>query len=89
MREKRPLSPIHSFRLEYNALVKKLHKLNEGDNSSGKQWQIDDMIKKYPIIPTEMGKVCQICGMNNFEKNILCEQYAKIIHDLKVFLDQK
>ena len=50
MREKRPLSPIHSFRLEYNALVKKLHKLNEGDNSSGKQWQIDDMIKKNTLL---------------------------------------
>lgn len=77
---------IQILREDYNKLVNIIHK-NKSVYSTLDipENEINDVIS-YEEVPTHMGMVCGICGLNGFERKILYSTYEEIIKKMNFFI---
>jgi len=80
------VSKIHQLRLKYNCYINQLLITDEELYPEYLKNKILYYRKTYPLVNLKSGMVCQICGLDIFERKILEEKYYEINNTLELVI---
>lgn len=81
-----PISKIHQLRLKYNRYINQLLITDEELYPEYLKRKVIYYRKIYPLVNLKSGMVCQICGLDGFERKILEDSYKKINFKLELVI---
>lgn len=80
MRQKLPRAEIHGLRERYNKLAVSIHEAVKCKSIS------EEYLDRYPLVKVQIGLSCDICGMNNWERQRVHQAYEDAIKEMEEIL---